>query len=194
MTIPSDGRAVWAPVDAVETKATAKLVAAPKLVDRVYQVVALNTPTAYPLLEGRIRSYRSGSFVGESQLRYRGVGEPFEVSLGIDDELKVERKVLGELNRQSGFLSSTARIEQAYRTVLANRARGAETVELRESIPVSKVEDVKVDLDRKRTTPGFNLDAGRGFLTWQVRLDPAQEKSVDIAYVIRLPDDWVAPR
>ena len=99
VTVVADGRPVWAPVDVVEAQATVKLVATPKLDEHVYQMVALKNPAAYPLLEGRVRSYRGGSYVGDAQLRYQGVGAPFEVSLGIDDELKVERKTLDEKDR-----------------------------------------------------------------------------------------------
>ena len=78
VTVVADGRPVWAPVDVVETQATVKLVATPKLDEHVYQVAALKNPAAYPLLEGRVRSYRGGSYVGDSRLRHQGVGAPFE--------------------------------------------------------------------------------------------------------------------
>ena len=45
----------------------------------------IKNPAAYPLLEGRVRSYRNGSYVGDSRLRHQGVGAPFEISLGIDE-------------------------------------------------------------------------------------------------------------
>ena len=99
VTVVADGRPVWAPVDVVEGQATAKLVATPKLDEHVYQVVALKNPAAYPLLEGRLRSYRGGSYVGDASLRYQGVGEPIEVSLGIDEEIKVERKTLDDKDK-----------------------------------------------------------------------------------------------
>ena len=93
-----------------------------------------------------MRSYRHGSYVGDSRLRHQGVGAPFEISLGIDEELKVERKTLDDKDKSAGFLSSTKHILRGYRTKLTNRAGGPETVELRENIPVSKIDDVKVEL------------------------------------------------
>ena len=59
-------------------------------------------PCAYPLLDGRMRSYRGGSYVGDAAFAYRGVGEPMEVSLGIDEEFKVERKTLDERDQSRG--------------------------------------------------------------------------------------------
>jgi uncharacterized protein (TIGR02231 family) len=189
VAVLADGRAVWAPVDVVEAPATAKLVATPKLDEHAYQVVALKNPAAYPLLEGRVRSYRAGSYVGDSQLRYRGVGEPIEVSLGIDDEVKVERASLDDRARDPSFLSSTKHIVRAFRVTLTNRAASPLTVELRENLPVSQIDDVKVEIDR-RTTTGYALDPARGFVTWPISLKTAEARNVDFGYVIHLPDAW----
>ncbi len=193
ITVPADGRPVWAPVDVIAAAGAAKLVATPKLDERVYQIVTLKNPAAYALLEGRVRSYRAGSYVGDARLRYRGVGEPMEVSLGADDELKVERQTLDEKDKGPSLLGSTKQIVRAFRVAFTSRAAGAETVELRESIPVSKIADVRVELNGTRTTPGYQLDAARGFVTWTVPLKPGEKRAVDIGYVIRLPDDWQVP-
>ena len=194
VSVVADGRPVWAPVDVVETQAAVKLVATPKLDEHVYQVAALKNPAAYPLLEGRVRSYRHGSYVGDSRLRHQGVGAPFEISLGIDEELKVERKTRDEKDKPSGFLSSTKHIFRGYRTKLTNRAGGPETVELRENIPVSKIDDVKVEvLGGGATTTGYQLDPVRGFITWTVNLVNGEWRNVDLGYAIHLPDNWNVP-
>jgi uncharacterized protein (TIGR02231 family) len=193
VTVIADGRPVWAPVDVVETQASVKLVATPKLDEHVYQIASLKNPAAYPLLEGRVRSYRSGSYVGDSRLRHQGVGAPFEVSLGIDEELKVERKTLDDKDKSAGFLSSTKHIVRGYRNKLTNRTAGPETIELRENIPVSKIDDVKVELLGKTTTGGYQLDAARGFVTWTISLVSGEWRNVDLAYAIHLPDDWQVP-
>jgi uncharacterized protein (TIGR02231 family) len=193
VTVVADGRPLWAPVDVVETQAVVKLVATPKLDEHVYQIAALKNPAAYPLLEGRVRSYRHGSYVGDSRLRHQGVGAPFEVSLGIDEELKVERKTLDDMDKSAGLLSSTKHIVRGTRTKLTNRAGGPETIELREHIPVSKIDDVKVELLAKATTAGYQLDAARGFVTWSLNLVNAEWRNVDLGYAIHLPDSWQVP-
>jgi uncharacterized protein (TIGR02231 family) len=193
VTVVADGRPVWAPVDIVETQATVKLVTTPKLDEHVYQVATLKNPAAYPLLEGRVRSYRNGSYVGDSRLRHQGVGAPFEISLGIDEELKVERKIREDKDKSAGLLSSTKHILRGYRTKLTNRAAGPETIELRENIPVTKIDDVKVEVLSGATTPGYQLDAARGFITWSVKLVNGEWRNVDLGYAIHLPDSWEVP-
>ena len=193
VTVVADGRPLWAPVDVVETQAAVKLVATPKIDEHVYQVVALKNPAAYPLLEGRVRSYRNGSYVGDSRLRHQGVGAPFEISLGIDEELKVERKTLDDKDAGAGFLSSTKHIFRGTRTKVTNRAAGPEALELRENIPVSKIDDVKVELLAKTTTAGYKLDAARGFVTWTLNLVNGEWRNVDLGIAIHLPDSWQVP-
>jgi uncharacterized protein (TIGR02231 family) len=190
VTIAADGRPVWAPVDVLETQAAVKLVTTPKLDEHVYQVITLKNPAAYPLIDGRMRSYRGGSYVGDAAFAYKGVGEPIEVSLGIDEEFKVERKVLDERDRNPGILSSTKHIVRAYRTTITNRTGATETVELRENIPVSQVDDVKVEVVGKQTTPGYQLDGRRGFVTWAVPLKSGEWRYTDLGYAIHLPDAW----
>ena len=190
--VAADGRPVWAPVDVVEAQAAVKLVTMAALDEHVYQIVSLTNPAAYPLMEGRVRSYRGGSYVGDSRLTHQGVGAPFEISLGIDEELKVERKTLDDKDKSAGFLSSTKHILRGYRTTVTNRAAGNETIELRESIPVSKMDVIKVELG-KQTTSGYKLDAARGFVTWSLTLQSGEWRYTDIAYAIHLPDDWQVP-
>jgi len=190
VSVVADGRPVWAPVDVVETQASVKLVATPKLDEHVYQIAALKNPAAYPLLEGRVRSYRHGSYVGDSRVRHQGIGAPFEISLGIDEELKAERKTRDDKDKPSGFLSSTKHIFRGYRTKLTNRAGGPETIELRENIPVSKIDDVKVEVLGGATTAGYQLDPVRGFVTWSVSLVNGEWRTIDLGYAIHLPDSW----
>ena len=99
-----------------------------------------------------------------------------------------------------GPLAEIGRNRRAHRNPLAlrllaltNRAAGAEVVELRESIPVSKTADVRVELVDKRTSSGYALDRARGFVTWSVPLKSAEQRNVDLGYAIHLPEDWVVP-
>jgi uncharacterized protein (TIGR02231 family) len=192
VSVVADGRPYWAPVDAIAAKGTAALVAIPKLRPYVFRMLSLKNPAAYPLLEGRVHSYRGGSYVGDTSLRFKGTGEPMEVSLGIDEELTVERKVLTHQDRGASFLSSTKHMARAFRMVVKNRSKTREKVELRENVPVSKIEDVEVELIAAGTSAGYQLDKTRGFIVWTLDLPPGAEKEVNLAYEIHLPEDWKA--
>ncbi|HUU00109.1 MAG TPA: mucoidy inhibitor MuiA family protein [Myxococcota bacterium] len=190
VSVMADGRPYWMPVDVASARAEAKLVTVPKLRPFVYQVVQLKNPAAYPLLAGRVHIYRGGSYVGDTDIEYKAPGEPMEISMGIDEELKVERRELSTENRSASFLSSTKHLERSFRIRVINRARSRQAVEVRENIPVSKTEQVKVELVKDKTAKHYQFDRHRGFISWTLRLSPAREKSVDLAYTIHLPEDW----
>jgi uncharacterized protein (TIGR02231 family) len=190
VTVRSDGRPYWMPVDVTKARAEAKLVTIPKMMPYVYQVVQFKNPAAYPLMAGRIHSYRKGSYVGDTQIEYKAPGEPMEVSLGIDEELKVERKSIDPKNRKAGMLSSTKHLERSWWIQVSNNAASRQTIEVRENIPVSKVEDVEVEILKDKTSKGFKLDKHRGFITWQLPINRGKDKKIELHYTIHLPEDW----
>ncbi|MBI2372498.1 MAG: mucoidy inhibitor MuiA family protein [Deltaproteobacteria bacterium] len=190
VTLRSDGRPSWVPVDVTETQAEVRLVGIPKLAQRVFRVASFANPAPYPLLEGRVRSYRGDSYIGESRLKHRGLGEPLEVSLGIDDTIRVKRERQKQKDEGPGFLGNTKHLRKAYEISLESQAAGPVSVEIRENIPVSQVEAVEVEL-LPDTTAGALKDAERGFITFKVDLAPAQSKKLVLAYTIHLPDDWI---
>jgi uncharacterized protein (TIGR02231 family) len=190
VTVHADGRPYWLPVDVLKSPAVAKLVSVPKLKPFVYHLVELKNPAPYPLMRGRLHAYRGGSYIGDLMLKHKAPGEPMEISLGIDEELKVERTDLVNQARRAGTFSSTKHLERGYRITVTNRARTAQAVELRENIPVTKVDDVEVELLKKKTSKGFVLDKHRGFISWTVKLARAEKKQIDLYYTIHLPEEW----
>ena len=190
VTVKADGHPYWMPVDIVKGQGESSFVTVPKLKPFVYQSVKLNNPASYPLPEGKLHTFRKNSYVGDNRLKYKAPGEPFEVSLGIDEEIKVERKEIKEKNKEAGFLSSTKHMERAYRIIVTNSSKKSQTIYVRENIPVSKTKDIKVELVKKKTTKNYSLDKHRGMLEWAVKLDPGQKKSIDLSFIIHLPEDW----
>ena len=190
VSVRSDGRPYWFPVDLAKARGQANLVAIPKLRPYVYQLVKLNNPAAYPLLAGRVHVYRKGAYVGDVRLKYRAPGEPIEVSLGIDAAFKIKREAIEEQDNKGHIFSGDKNMQRAYRLTLRNQSRQQLPVELRENIPVSKVEKVRVILDKKRSTRGLKLDATQGFVTWTIKPKPGQAQYVDLVYKIELPKDW----
>ena len=189
VTVRADGRPYWFPVDDVTTTAKAALVALPALSPYVYQIASLSNPAAYPLMAGVVHVFRGATFVGNDSIEYRAPGEPLEISLGVDEEIALERQDLLQQKKEAGFFSGSQSIAHEYRTILHNRSNEDVTVELREQIPVSKTTDIHVIVDDK-TTAGFSLDKVRGHLTWKTAIKRGATEKRDIAFTIKLPKEW----
>jgi uncharacterized protein (TIGR02231 family) len=189
VTVRADGRPYWFPINEVTTKARSSLVATPAFSPWVYQVVALKNPAAHPLLAGVVHVFRGSTFVGDATVAYRAAGEPFELSLGVDEEVRLERQDLLDQKREAGFLSGSQSVAQSYRTILHNRSDQDVSVEIREQVPVSKTADIVVKIDAA-TTAGYRLDALRGHLTWQAAMKKGAKSQHDVAFTIALPKEW----
>jgi uncharacterized protein (TIGR02231 family) len=190
VTVHADGRPYWFPVDELTAPAKSSLVALPNLSPWVFQAVALNNPAAWPLMEGTVHVFRGATFVGNAALEYRAPGEPIELSLGIDEEVALERVDLMDQKREAGLFSGSQSIVQAFRTILHNRSASDVVVEVREQVPVTKTTDITVTIDAKKTAPGYALDALRGHVKWQVSMKKGQTEQRDIAFTIALPKEW----
>ncbi|MDP2341170.1 MAG: mucoidy inhibitor MuiA family protein [Deltaproteobacteria bacterium] len=190
VTVRADGRPYWFPVDDLNTKATSTLVAVPSMSPYVFQVAAFANPASFPLMAGTVHVFRGPTFVGNDAFPYRAPGEPLEVSLGIDEEVALERKDLLKEHRDGSFFSSDKTIGHAWRTILHNRSEGDLSVDIREQIPVTKTADVAVTIESDKTSPGYTLDKVRGHLGWKVSLKRNATEQRDLAFTIALPKEW----
>jgi len=190
VTVKSDARPYWMPIDVLTVKASAKLVTIPKLKPYIYQLVSMHNPAPYPLLQGRAHVFRKDSYIGDIHLDYVAPGEPMEVSLGTDEEFEVKRTSLLHERRRPGIFSSMKHLERGYKISLVNHSKNTRQIEVRENIPVSKIEDVEVDLSRDKSTRGFKFDKYKGFISWNVKLKSGDKKDINLYYTINLPKDW----
>ena len=113
-------------------------------------------------------------------------GERFELSFGLLDRVKVKRTILEEIARDKGILGTTRRHRYGYRFEVESYLPGGEEIELLEHIPVSELDDVKVALDAK-ATPGYELRAADGIVSYKLRLSAGEKRAVELHYYVDAP-------
>src|SRR5262249_22287019 len=90
-SIPADGRAHKVPVVTFRERAETSFETVPSLQRFVYLKCAARNGSSSPMLAGPVDIFRSSGFIGTSSLKFVAPGRPFEVSLGIEESLKVRR-------------------------------------------------------------------------------------------------------
>ena len=159
----------------------------PKLQPDAFFKAALTNSTDFPILPGPTSVYVDNGFVSTSKLAAVMPGEKFDAFLGADNGVHIERKLVNKVTEVSGLFSKTRKTRYEILITAQNRKKIAERLSIRENVPVSQDERVKVEITAPRPEEAAP-DAG-GIITWQIRLAPGEKREIKVQYSIEAPAD-----
>jgi uncharacterized protein (TIGR02231 family) len=178
-TVPSDGRPTIVPLFDFSAPASSRHVALPELELKVFLTATATNAGRFPLLAGPVELLLQNGFVGWTKVLFVAPGETFQLSFGPDEALRVAR---AERDKEAeSHVDTWKTTTQSVWLYLSNVGDEARTVEVKERMPVSELEQVKIELAARKCNPKPEVDAN-GFLTWQVELPPHSQAQVRFAY------------
>ena len=143
-----------------------------------------------PLLPGRIALYRDGVFVGRGQMALTPKDETVRLGFGVDDQVKVARVTVRKQEGSTGLISTAKTDEREFKITVRNGHAAPIKVMVEDQIPVSEIDDVKVELSAK-TTPPTERDVRnrRGVLGWSFTAAPGEQHEIRLGWSVRWPSD-----
>src|SRR4030095_2134360 len=100
------------------------------------------------------------------------------------ERLRVERELIGR-DVDKTFLADRRRIRYKYRIEVENLRDTTQTVFVRDQLPVSRHEQVKVKLDAAAPQPTEHTDLNQ--LEWKLNLAPAAKQTVQFELSVEFP-------
>ncbi len=190
-------RAFTAPSDAngerrtrvanIDGKPVFTLVARPVAETDVFLRARLMNESGFILLPGQARVYLGSDSIGTAALGEIAVGGEIELWFGKEPGVTVKREVVSKKASESGVFSKSKGVDREYRVSLTNTLARAVEVELWDRVPVSRNEQVKVELTA--IAPALATDAKylkderpQGLLKWMLPL-PARVAGKEAAPV-----------
>ncbi len=184
-SVPSDGtRTQKLRIATIVTKPAFTYVARPLVESAVYlKAVAANTSN-YQLLAGDATVFLGGDSVGSTQLPDLAAGSEMTFWLGTDRRLDAKRVLVKKETVQQGVFSKTDLTRWDYRIDLTSTDDRAVSIEVVDRMPVSRNEQIKVDLHNDLKAGGVALatdakyladEKPQGILKWVVELPAAHE-------------------
>jgi uncharacterized protein (TIGR02231 family) len=183
LAVPADGGPHKTLVAQFDADANLDYLTVPVLAPEAY-LRATVTNGALLLLPGQARIFHGPQFVGETHLDSVAPGEEFEVQLGVDDQIKVERK-LRRRTTSKAVIGSTRTIDIAYEVTVENHRDRKATVSVHDHIPVSTDGDIKVK--PRETTPAPDRTDDLGEITWTLVLPPGESSAVRHRFTVEHP-------
>jgi uncharacterized protein (TIGR02231 family) len=160
--------------------------AIPKLVNFAYlQATITNPADGVTLLPGTANIFRDRVFIGKTKLNNIVPGETFKLDLGVEEQLKIERDLV-ERQVDKKFIGDRKKIVYAYRLKITNLLEQNSLLELRERLPVSKSEKIKVRLDR--ANPKIEPQE-MGILEWKLSLVSQEKAEVYYQFTVEYASD-----
>ena len=183
LAVPSDGGPHKTLVAKSAADARLDYLTVPVLAPEAYlRATVTNGPLL--LLPGQARIFHGPQFVGETHLDSVAPGEEFEVQLGVDDQIKVERKLRRRATSKA-VLGSTRTVDIGYEITVENHRDRKATVSVHDHIPVSTDGDIKVR--PRETTPAPDRTDDLGELTWTLTLPPGESAVVRHRFTVEHP-------
>jgi uncharacterized protein (TIGR02231 family) len=183
LAVPGDGGPHKTLVASFEADAVLDYVTVPVLAAEAYlRATVTNGPLL--LLPGQARIFHGAQFTGETYLEVVAPGEEFEVQLGVDDQVKVERK-LTRRAASKALIGGTRTIDIGYEITVQNHHDRKATVTVQDHIPVSTDGDIKVRTRETTPPPAKTTDLGE--LTWNLTLAPGKSAVITHRFTVEHP-------
>ncbi|MBI2378657.1 MAG: mucoidy inhibitor MuiA family protein [Deltaproteobacteria bacterium] len=184
--VPSDGRPHRVLIFELMSEADVQLVAMPELAPAVFEKSVQTNTSAFPLLAGPVELVRSSGNVGRSSILYVAPKERFTLGFGPDPELRLSRDV--ETIEKSGLLGQSVTATHRVRVRLSNLGDQPKELVVDQRVPVSEIPGVEVHVEDSMTTGGAKADE-RGFVSFPVRLNPYERRTIELGYTVKRPAD-----
>ena len=175
VTIPSDGQPHRTNVTLLNVAGMPQYVTTPKLDPAVFLKVHLTNESEAQLLPGPLNLFRDGEFVGSVRMSLVPPSAEFDLYVGRDDSIKVERKEITSKRSETGLLNRKEVEERKYQLTLQNFRPGPIRILVYDQIPVSKNTDIVVNQGALSDNP-VSVDKDTGKLSWEIELPPKRKK------------------
>ncbi len=184
--IPSDNSPHKTTIARDNLPCTFDYVSAPVLDEHVHLRATIHNATERVLLSGDTSIFLSSEYVGTTRVKTTAPTETFKIFLGIDDGIKVKRELIERsVDKGSLLQGGVRRTTYAYRLTVHNYASASRNVVIRDHLPVSQHERVKVRVLSIQPAPKERSKLE--LLTWEFPLAADAEQQIEHRFAVEQP-------
>ncbi|MEJ0008887.1 MAG: mucoidy inhibitor MuiA family protein [Steroidobacteraceae bacterium] len=188
VSLPADRQARLYPIgeNAFEVDLVARVV--PSVGHDAHLEALFKYSEALPIEAGQLELYRDGAYVGEADTPAFLPGADVRMPFGVDERIRATIRDEATQSGQKGLINRQAVSETRRRIDITNYHPTAIAVEVLDRIPVSKSEDIHIEILKGATDPTVkDLDGKAGVWLWKLEPAPQQTVTVHQAYAVQYP-------
>ncbi|UKN01134.1 DUF4139 domain-containing protein [Paracrocinitomix mangrovi] len=184
-TIPADSKPYLVEVADNELDATFSHKAVPKLDKDAFLLANIVGWEKLDLVPGPTNVYFADTYVGQSYINTRNVGDTLRLSFGRDNRIVITRKKLEEFSDKK-VVGNNRKDNYVYEISIRNNREIAVEIDLFDQIPISQDSDIQVTVDE---TSEAIYNETTGLLRWKVNLQPGEVKKYKLGFTLKYPKD-----
>jgi len=192
--IPSDPKSVKVALTEQTFFASFRHSCVPKLSPNVYLKAQAVNASDYPFLPGPTAVFLDGAYVAAASMDLVPAGQEFVTFLGVDQTVKVERRVLARREEVTGvFGKKTHRTVHDLLFKVTNGKQADIDLAVGDQLPLSNHEAIKVVLEEPRyekDTDALKLNEQK-FLEWRLRLGAGDKLDLPFRFAVERPEDVI---
>lgn len=182
--VPGDGVETALNLETFALDGQVSLVAVPELSPRGWVLWDMEMADR-AFIPGQVELSIDGSPSGRTRMPALGAGQPLSMAFGTSPLIKVEREDL--LPREGNSWTGKGRLERGYALTVTNGLDRAAEVIVKDRIPVSVQEKIKIENIEISPQPVERDD--QELLTWKLALAPGESGKVTVRYRVTYPSD-----
>ena len=164
----------------------------PKLNEKGFLKAEVTNTFELPILGGESTLFVDNQMVGKGFLENTPVGEKIELSLGMNENIAVERKIGKQNEVERGLFGNKTQLTRQYFTVVKNHSNVEQQLKIKDQFPISENEKIEV----KRIIPSekdAEFEKDTGIYTIDLVLKPGEERELETRFDVIYPEDWTIP-
>jgi uncharacterized protein (TIGR02231 family) len=163
--------------------------AVPKFSPYAYLTATSTNNSEFPMLAGDANIFLDNNFVANSNLKLVAPNQEFKISLGIDEGVQIEYKLVNKFSKDEGLFSKKNKIVFEYKIEIKNNKKIDCLIKIKDQIPVSQNQDIKVELlDPKYKEDSPNLKkTDDGIIEWNQKINPGEKFQIGLKFSVEYP-------
>lgn len=182
-TIPSDNKPVVAEIGYYELPASYTYQSTPKIDKDAFLIAQVTDWEKLNLLEGEANVYFENTFIGKSIMNVTQQNDTLSFSLGRDKRIMIQRTKENEYTSRK-FMGSNQTQSIAWKLSVRNTRPEPVILTLYDQLPVSRNNNITVTAEE---ISGGSLDEAKGIITWQITLQPGEQRDLALRYKVKYP-------
>jgi len=184
-TISSDGKTVIADIQNYTLPATYEYYCAPKLSVSAFLLAKVTGWEDYNLLSGNMNLYFEGTYVGKSYLNVKDTKDTLDFSLGVDDNIVIERKKQKDYSSKQ-LIGANRKVSYAWEISIRNKKKTPITIVVEDQVPLSTDKQIEIE---KGETKSAKYDETTGIISWKQTIKSAETQKLNFNYTVKYPKD-----